>query len=101
MVFSENGKTLNVMYDIRTEGKFDKQYGRLDENMTRRANQAIEILKNRPFVGQKLSGKFAGLRKIEIGSYRLVYEVDSGEKACYLQSILPRKDAYKRGRRIS
>ena len=50
-----------------------KREGRL------RIVDAIEQLKSNPSAGSVLKGEYSGLRRIRIGSYRIVYEVQERE----------------------
>ena len=40
---------------------------------------AIDRLATESFAGGVLKGEFAGLRRLRVGSYRVVYEVSEGE----------------------
>lgn len=40
---------------------------------------AIDALATNPAAGGVLKGEFAGLRRLRVGDYRIVYEVNDGE----------------------
>lgn len=41
-----------------------------------RIMEAIDLLSENPFMGEKLWGKLQGKRKIRIHPYRIIYEID-------------------------
>ncbi|MFA6376741.1 MAG: type II toxin-antitoxin system RelE/ParE family toxin [Candidatus Paceibacterota bacterium] len=41
-----------------------------------RIMEAIDLLSENPFMGEKLWGKLLGKRKIRIHPYRIIYEID-------------------------
>ena len=96
MVGTRSGKMLSGKYEIRLEGDFEKNYRRLDSNMTRRINEAIETISKHPYAGDKLKEKrFKGLYKYRVGSYRIIYDIDPQNRVCYLQNVWVRGKAYK------
>ena len=44
---------------------------------------------------EALTGRYAGLFKFKIGSYRLVYRINHADKTLYVTFIDHRKDAYR------
>jgi mRNA interferase RelE/StbE len=55
-------------------------------------------LRTSPFFGpniKKLKGELAGLFRYRIGTYRLLYTIDSGKNLVFMLDILHRKDAYR------
>ena len=96
MANTQSGRMLSETYEIRLEGDFKKIYRRLDSNMTRRVNEAIDKISNNPYLGVKLKQKkFGGLYRFRVGAYRLIYAIDSKNKVCYLQNLWVRSKAYK------
>ena len=54
MANTQSGRMLSETYEIRLEGDFKKIYRRLDSNMTRRVNEAIDKISNNPYLGVKV-----------------------------------------------
>lgn len=57
---------------------------------------AIDQLKINPAAGGVLKGEFSGLRRIRIGNYRVVYEVQDQRLVVLVVRIGHRRDAYHR-----
>ena len=73
-------------------------YNTLDANMTRRVNEAIDLLARNPFFGRnivKLKGGYAGQYRYCVGSYRIVYSVDTQRQVCTIKGIYRRSRAYR------
>ncbi|MCK4690729.1 MAG: type II toxin-antitoxin system RelE/ParE family toxin [Desulfuromonadales bacterium] len=52
---------------------------RLDKPDQKRLIEAIDKLTDNPHIGKLLKGEFSGLRRIRVGSYRVIYEINEGE----------------------
>ena len=59
---------------------------------------AIDDLANNPYRGSALKGELTGLRRIRIGSYRVIYEVREVELIILVVSAGHRKDVYRKNR---
>lgn len=57
--------------------------------------EAIDQLKTNPAAGGVLKGEFSGLRRIRIGSYRVVYEVQNQKLVVLVVRVGHRRDAYR------
>ena len=67
----------------------------LDRNMCRRLNDAIAQLTENPFnQSVKLRGKLEGYYRYRVGNYRIIYNVDTGQRTCMIYNILHRSKAY-------
>ncbi len=89
---------LDGTFDVQLTNEADAQYNALDDNMTRRVNEAIDLLAQNPFSGQnivKLKGNYAGQYRYRVGSYRIVYSVDSQRQICIVKGIYHRSKAYR------
>jgi mRNA interferase RelE/StbE len=60
-----------------------------------RVISAIDQLKTNPTAGGVLKGEFAGLRRIRIGSYRVVYEVQDQKLVVLVIRIGHRREVYR------
>ena len=56
---------------------------------------AIDQLKTNPTAGGVLKGEFSGLRRIRIGSYRVVYEVQDQKLVVLVIRIGHRREVYR------
>jgi len=57
--------------------------------------EAIEQLKTNPAAGGVLKGEYSGLRRIRIGSYRVVYEVHDEQLTVLVIRIGHRREVYR------
>jgi len=56
---------------------------------------AIDLLKVNPAAGSVLKGEFSGLRRIRIGNYRVVYEVQDQKLVVLVVRIGHRREVYR------
>ena len=88
-----NAKT----FEIQFTDEADTHYKRLDTNMTRRVDAAIDMLMQNPFFGpniKKLKGEHAGQYRYRVGGYRIIYSIDTQRDQCIVSGIYPRGRAY-------
>ena len=84
-------------YNIEVVGDFEQQYSLLDDNMTRRVNEALDRLAENPMkYGKRLKGKLRGLYSLRVGSFRITYDVDFETRTCYVRTVLRRSTVYRR-----
>ena len=83
MVYNVDYKS-SVSNDLK---KFDKP------NAKRILDKLEEKLKQDPDTGEALKGKFAGLFRLRIGSYRVIYS--KTRKGALVTRIAHRKEAYR------
>lgn len=57
--------------------------------------EAIDQLKINPAAGGVLKGEYSGLRRIRIGSYRVVYEVHNEKLTILVIRIGHRREVYR------
>lgn len=57
--------------------------------------EAIDQLKINPTAGGVLKGEYSGLRRIRIGSYRVVYEVHDAQLTVLVIRIGHRREVYR------
>ena len=89
---------LSVMFEVQFTDKAQTHYNSLDPNMTRRTNEAIERLTQNPFFGPnivKLKGPHTKRYRYRVGSYRIIYEVDTQHQKCIIMSISSRGKSYR------
>lgn len=72
-----------------------KELRKLPQDVKKCITDKIEtVLANDPYVGDKLSGNFAGLWKYRISEYRVIYEIHKNILLILVVKIADRKDAY-------
>ena len=89
---------LDGTFDVQLTKEAETHYIVLDDNMTRRVNEAMDLLAQNPFFGQnivKLKGNYAGQYRYRVGSYRIVYSVDTQRQICIIRGIYHRSRAYR------
>ncbi|MBI3949338.1 MAG: type II toxin-antitoxin system RelE/ParE family toxin [Acidobacteria bacterium] len=85
-------------FEVEFTDEAEKHYDALDDNMTRRANAAVERLTENPFFGPnivKLKGELQGQYRYRVGSYRIVYSVDQQRRVVTVRGIFRRGRAYR------
>ncbi|MGK2915955.1 MAG: type II toxin-antitoxin system RelE family toxin [Porticoccaceae bacterium] len=57
--------------------------------------EAIDRLADNPAAGSVLKGEFSGLRRLRVGSYRIVYEAQEQQLVLLVVRIGHRRDIYR------
>ena len=57
---------------------------------------AIDRLTETPHLGAALKGDLRGLRRLRVGDYRVVYEIQDEELVVLVVRVAHRRDAYRR-----
>jgi mRNA interferase RelE/StbE len=89
---------LDGTFELEVTKEAEAHYDALDDNMTRRVNEAMDLLVQNPFFGpniEKLRGNYAGTYRYRVGSYRIVYSVDTQSQICIIKGIFQRGRAYR------
>ena len=83
-------------FNIRLQPSVDKDVRRIAAADLRRIFQRIESLSTDPFPRGvvKLSGA-EGLYRIQVGNYRVVYELEHSSRQIVIQYIRHRRDVYR------
>jgi len=84
-----------VSYSIRIKGSAAKALRTVHPVDRRRLVDAIDRLATEPHAGSVLKGEFAGLRRIRVGSYRIIYEARDEELAILVVRVAHRREAYR------
>ena len=85
----------SVSYSLRIKASAVKSLRRVPAAERLRLIEAIDRLATEPTAGGVLKGEFRGLRRLRVGRYRIVYEVDEGELTILVIRIGHRKDVYR------
>ena len=84
-----------MSYSLKIKASAVKSLRRVPTAERLRLIEAIDRLATEPTAGGVLKGEFRGLRRLRVGRYRIVYEVDEGELTILVIRIGHRKDAYR------
>lgn len=61
-------------YSIRIKGSAARELARIPQQTRQPLIDAIESLRQQPRQGRPLRGNLRGLRRLRVGSYRIVYQ---------------------------
>jgi mRNA interferase RelE/StbE len=84
-----------MSYSIKIKHSAAKALQKLPREEQLRIISAIDQLQTNPAAGGVLKGEFAGLRRIRIGTYRVVYEAQEQELVILVIRIGHRRDVYR------
>jgi mRNA interferase RelE/StbE len=84
-----------VPYSLKIKQSALKEIQRLDKSQQTRLIEAIDKIADNPHIGKLLKGEFSGLRRIRVGSYRVIYEINKWEVLILILRVAHRKDVYR------
>lgn len=84
-----------MRYSLRIKRSALKELQKLDRTDRLRVAEAIEGLRETPHVGKPLKGGLTGLRRVRVGEYRVVYEIDDGEVHVLVVRVAHRREVYR------
>lgn len=84
-----------MIYTITIKESALKTLSKIDNPYRLRLCDAIEKLKTNPAAGSVLKGEFTGLRRIRIGDYRVVYEVQNEQLVILVIRVAHRREVYR------
>jgi len=83
-------------YSIQFSPSVEKDLRRLPKTVASRVMAAIEALATEPFPRQSIKLSNAeGLYRVRVGSYRIVYEVDTPTGTIVVHYVRHRSDVYR------
>ena len=85
-----------MTYSLQIKASAAKALAKIPKPSRIRLIEAIDRLRNEPHAGGVLKGEFAGLRRIRVGNYRVVYEVVDDQLVILVIRVAHRKDVYRR-----
>lgn len=83
-------------YSLRIKASASKELSRVERADRERITDAIDRLREHPLVGEPLKGGMRGLRRIRVGDYRVLYEVQHDVLVILVVRVAHRRDAYLR-----
>lgn len=84
-----------MTYRVQIKRSAAKALRLIERQDRERLVRAIDRLAEEPHAGGVLKGEFAGLRRIRVGVYRIVYEVHEGELMILVVRVAHRREAYR------
>lgn len=84
-----------MTYSISIKRSALKTLERIDREDRLRLVAAIDRLRTNPSAGSVLKGEFAGLRRVRVGVYRVVYEVQEDVLVILVVRIGHRREIYR------
>ena len=83
-------------FSIRIKGSAAKELSRVGKQERARIVAAIDGLAENPFLGTALKGDLRGLRRLRVGEYRVLYEVQQDVLVVMVVRVARRGAAYRR-----
>ncbi len=84
-----------VAYSVRIKRSAVKSLGRIPKHDRVRIVDAIDGLAEHPHTGTALKGGLRGLRRIRVGGYRVVYEVQDDALVVLVVRVASRGTVYR------
>ena len=82
-------------YSLKIKASARKTLLKTDKQNRIRLIDAIDNLLIQPYKGTQLKGDLTGLRRIRIGQYRIIYEIQKDELIILVVRIGHRKEIYR------
>ncbi len=79
---------------IRWEKRAFKELSRIDKPDQKRIVKAVEGLREQPLKGKLLSAEWKGLRRLRVGTYRVIYAFDGTTLLISIVRVGHRKEVY-------
>jgi mRNA interferase RelE/StbE len=67
-----------------------------NESLARRVSEKVDSLSQQPMLGKPLVGVLKGSRSLRIGSYRVIYKVDTAKREVLVTNVGHRRGIYDR-----
>ena len=84
-----------MRYSVKIKASAAKALRKIRVVDQARLIEAIDQLAVSPNAGSALKGEFSGLRRIRVGDYRIIYEVDHGVLTVLVLRIGRRREGYR------
>ena len=84
-----------MRYSIQIKKSALKELQKLSATERPRLIAAIDQLAEQPHIGKLLKGDLSGLRRLRVGKYRIIYEVDDGKVLILILRVAHRKIIYR------
>lgn len=84
-----------MTYSVKIKASAAKALAKVRGEDQARLIEAIDQLASSPHAGSALKGEFAGLRRIRVGDYRIIYEVEDNILLVLVLRIAHRREVYR------
>ena len=84
-----------MIYSVRIKDSAAKELARLPTDVRERLISAIDSLAETPLAGSALKGGLLGLRRLRVGNYRIVYEVQEDDLVVLVVRVAHRRESYR------
>ncbi len=85
-----------MSFSIRIKESAAKELRRISRPDRTRIVAAIDRLAELPHLGAALKGDLRGLRRLRVGDYRILYEIEDDELIVLVVRVAHRREAYRR-----
>ena len=83
------------MFRIVLHKTVSKKFDKLSRTDKKRISKAIESIAIDPYIGKPLHGELKGSRRVRIGDFRIIYDIDEPASVVIIHAIGSRGDVYK------
>lgn len=83
------------MFTVILQSSAEKDFKKIDRQIQERILKKLSDLEQDPNIGIPLTGNLAGLWKLRIGDYRVVYQIKNQELIVLVLKIGHRKNVYE------
>ena len=84
-----------MTYSLQIKRSAAKALGKTPKKDRIRLIEAIDRLREEPHAGGVLKGEFAGLRRLRVGSFRIIYEVINDQLVVLVVRVGHRGGVYR------
>ena len=84
-----------MTYSLKIKASAAKALAKIAKPDRQHLIEAIDVLKTNPFQGNALKGEHTGLRRVRVGSYRVIYEVLDEELIVLVVCVGHRREVYR------
>ncbi len=84
-----------MRYSLQIKESAFKELQRVAKPDRLRIIAAIDALPDKPWAGKSLKGEMAGLRRLRVGNYRVIYEIIDQEVLILVVRVAHRRQVYR------
>lgn len=85
-----------MTFSLQIKTSVARALARIDKPQRMHLVEAIDRLTENPHRGQQLKGELTGLRRIRVGDYRVIYEIDAGKLIVLVIRVGRHREIYRR-----